>query len=195
MLSLTFLQRFAEIEATLELEKEHSKTSWGDLFSSPGLSLNASMPGCSSTMSHRDAKATTDLLLPWSGYSMVRQRFNIVRLSDYTLVCNADSEQVFPVEDLGQCRHHGQPYQERDQLGHDLLGLRQCHGSGSHCTPYQTQDRLPCEFVKFHIIGNSSTNCSQMCTTSLLLNFTGWTVASARYAMDKDQASSRTVIA
>ncbi|KAI0784889.1 hexose transporter [Abortiporus biennis] len=34
-----------------------------------------------------------------------------------------------------------------------------------------------------------------ICTISLLLIFTGWTVASARYAITKDQASSRAVIA
>ncbi|KAF9449051.1 hexose transporter [Macrolepiota fuliginosa MF-IS2] len=38
-------------------------------------------------------------------------------------------------------------------------------------------------------------NMYLLCTTSLLLIFTGWTIASAQYAMTKSQGSSRAVIA
>lgn len=37
--------------------------------------------------------------------------------------------------------------------------------------------------------------CHKACTISLLVVFTGWTIASARYAIDKSEGASRAVIA
>ncbi|GJE87512.1 hexose transporter [Phanerochaete sordida] len=135
---------YAEIEATLELEKENSKHGWRDLIASPGMRkrlLIGSFLG---------------LATQWSGNG----------LTSYFLSKILDNVGITD-----------------NRVKSEINLAMTCWGFVNATALALTVPRM------------RRRTAYMTCTISLLLIFTGWTIASARYSIDGDQASSRAVIA
>ncbi|KIP10375.1 hypothetical protein PHLGIDRAFT_33910 [Phlebiopsis gigantea 11061_1 CR5-6] len=135
---------YAEIEATLELEKETSNSGWKDLVGTPGMRkriLIGSFLG---------------LATQWSGNG----------LTSYFLSKILDNVGIHD-----------------NRVKSEINLAMTCWGFINATTLALTITKIRRRTA--YLIG----------TSSLLLIFTGWTIASARYALDGDQASSRAVIA
>ncbi|OBZ70267.1 Lactose permease [Grifola frondosa] len=135
---------FAEIEKTLELERENSNTSWRQLVSTPGMRKRILI--CS----------FLGLATQWSGNG----------LTSYFLARILDNVGI------------------HDDRTKNLINLAMtCWGFVNGTTLALTISKIPRRAAYL------------TCTISLVLIFTGWTIASARYALDNSQAASRAVIA
>ncbi|KAI0677721.1 hexose transporter [Trametes maxima] len=135
---------YAEIETTLELEKEQSKGSWKQLVSAPGMRKRLLI--CS----------FLGLATQWSGNG----------LTSYFLARILDNVGI------------------HDDRTKNLINLAMtCWGFVNGTTLALTVPKM------------RRRSAYLTCTVALTFIFTGWTVASAQYAMTGSQAASRAVIA
>ena len=135
---------FAEIEKTLELEREQAQGSWRELVRAPGMRKRLLL--CS----------FLGLATQWSGNG----------LTSYFLARILDNVGI------------------TDDRTQNLINLAMaCWGFVSGVTLALTVPKM------------RRRRAYLTCTISLTLIFTGWTVASARYALTNSQAASRAVIA
>ena len=135
---------FAEIEKTLELEKEQAQGSWRELVRAPGMRKRLLL--CS----------FLGLATQWSGNG----------LTSYFLARILDNVGV------------------HDDRTKNLINLAMtCWGFINGTTLALTVPKM------------RRRTAYMVCTVSLTLIFTGWTIASARYALTNSQAASRAVIA
>ena len=135
---------YAEIEKTLQLEKEQSKSSWRQLVAAPGMRRRLLI--CS----------FLGLATQWSGNG----------LTSYFLPRILDNAGI------------------HDDRTKNLINLAMT------CWGFVTATTLALTVPKFR-----RRTIYLTCTVSLTLIFTGWTVASAQYAMTGSHAASRAVIA
>ncbi|KAH8096584.1 hexose transporter [Cristinia sonorae] len=135
---------YAEIEKTLELERETNKQGWSALFSTPGMRKRVFVA------------SFLGLATQWSGNG----------LTSYFLSPILDNVGI------------------TDNRQKNLINLSMtCWGFINASIFALTMPRLKRRPVYL------------TCTISLTLVFTGWTIASARYAINKDLNASRAVIA
>ena len=135
---------YAEIEKTLQLEKEQAKSSWRQLVAAPGMRRRLLI--CS----------FLGLATQWSGNG----------LTSYFLARILDNVGI------------------HDDRTKNLINLAMT------CWGFVNATTLALTVPKFR-----RRTMYLTCTISLTLIFTGWTVASAQYAMTGSQAASRAVIA
>ncbi|KAI0071827.1 hexose transporter [Panus rudis PR-1116 ss-1] len=135
---------YAEIEKTLELERETSKTTWKELLRTPGMRKRLLI--CS----------FLGLGTQWSGNGLTSYFLSPI------------------LENVGV----------KDNREKNLINLAMtCWGFVNATALALTVSKLKRRAVYLS------------CTISLLVVFTAWTIASARYNISHDQASSRAVIA
>ncbi|CAL1700009.1 unnamed protein product [Somion occarium] len=135
---------YAEIEKTLELERESSNTTWKELLKTPGMRKRVLI--CS----------FLGLATQWSGNGLTSYFLSPI------------------LENVGI----------HDNREKNLINLAMT------CWGFVNATALALTVSKM-----SRRVAYLACTISLTFIFTGWTIASARYAINGDQASSRAVIA
>lgn len=169
---------YAQIERTLELELETSKTSWKDFASTPGMQKRLLVT------------AGLGLFTQWSGNGLTS-----------CVIFSACGRKLTGITQISPCthprrnRHPRQPLQESHQSCPNRLGSRQRHHSRVNCHQVQTAHDVPGEHDR-QLHGHRHTYSSaQTCTISLFLIFTGWTVASAQYVQTGSKPASKAVLA